>query len=438
MTPRSPSAPPGAPAGASAGPASGGRWPSRRTLCLLLLLLAGAWAANYWVEIVWQTFDWHAAGTVPNLDFAQYYAGGHNWNLGLDPYRNHPGVKGAIVHPRMDQPWITGYIYPPDLLPLFGALARLSYQSARMIWLFCNLGAFALLLAVAVGVSRGRRLEVFTAGVLLIVASYPFYWHVTYGQIDMIVAALTISGFLLYPRWRGWPSALLIALAIAAKVTPLVILAAMVAYYRDWRFLLKTLTCGALVLGVSLVAVRWSLYVEYVGKILPTISASDPSPYNQTALRYWSHYPGVTKAISLLGYAALVFLAWVIGRNSRRLTEGERLVDLRTERYALLLLAVLMMLFFSPLAWQQAYVWPIVPLALLFVSPPPRGSKWAVLVLGVAAALLSMCTWQHRVLDMTNVIGAGLAIITLMVFYLPLDLQRIRAAGEVGPAADGP
>ncbi len=406
----------------------------RRTVCILLLVAAAVIAANMWVEFTHDTFDWHDPGTAANMDFAQYYAGGHNWWLGLDPYVNHPGAPGAIAHPRMNQPEITGYIYPPTLLPLFGALSRLTYDAARTAWLGIDVAAFALLIAVAALLNKGRRLETVTACVLLTVVSFPFYWHVTYGQIDMVVAALTIAAFLLYPRWRGWPSAVLFALAIATKVTPVVILAAAVAYYRDWRLLLRTLVCGAAVLAVSLVAVDWSLFAEYVTKILPAISTPDPSPYNQTPLRFWWHYPAVVKVVSALGYAALVWLAWVAGRTTRRLDASRRRVDPRTEKYALLLFSVLMMLFFSPLAWQQAYVWPIVPLALVFVSPPPRGRPWAVVVLGVAALFISAQVVQLRGLDMPDIIGAGLALVALLLAWLPLEQ---RAPGDV-PARDVP
>ena len=420
------------PGGAGAGAGAAKRL-SRRTLCILLLLVAAVIAADMWVEFTHDTFDWHDPGTVPNMDFAQYYAGGHNWMLGLDPYVNHPGAPGAIAHPRMNQPEITGYIYPPTLLPLFGALSKLTYETARTVWLAIDVAAFALLIAVAALLNKGRRLETVTAAVLLTVVSFPFYWHVTYGQIDMVVAALTICAFLLYPRWRGWPSALLFAVAIATKVTPVVILAAAVAYYRDWRLLLRALVCGAAVFAVSLLAVDWSLFAEYATKILPAISTPDPSPYNQTPLRFWWRYPGVVKAVSVLGYAALVWIAWVAGRTSRRLDASQRRVDPRTEKYALLLFSVLMMLFFSPLAWQQAYVWPIVPLALVFVSPPPREKPWALFVLGVAAFFISAQVVQLRGLDMPNIAGAGLALVTLLLAWLPLDQ---RAGGDV-PARGG-
>lgn len=422
---------------------SSGAWISRRTTCLLLLLLAVALAAGFWVDLLHNDFnDRNSAVGVPQHDFFQYYAGGHNWALGLDPYVNHPGDARAIHHPRFHFPGISGYIYPPSVLPLMGLLARFDYDTARTAWLALNVGCFALLVLTAVAVTPGRRLEVLTACVLLTTVSYPFFYHVHEGQIDMIVAALSIAGFLLYPRWKGWPSAALLAVAVAVKVSPVLLVAVMALYFRDWRFLLKTIACGLVVFAVTLTVVDLSLYREYVVRILPTIAGSDLSPYNQTPLRFWYRYPTAVKIGAALGYAALLFLAWLSGRNTRRQPEGERLVPRGTERDAVLLLAVLLMLLFSPLAWQMAYVWAIVPLALVLVAPPPRDSRWALVVLGVAAALLSLRTWPYRVLDMTDMIGGAVAVLCLMRFYLPLDARPGAADGPTGMTArtteDGP
>ena len=405
-------------------------WPSRRTVCLLLLLVAAALAANFWVGILHNTFnDLSSAVGVPQHDFFQYYAGGHNWNLGLDPYLNHPNEPGVIHQPRPHYPQISGYIYPPSVLPLMGFLARFDYDTARTAWLALDAGFFALLILTAVAVSRGRRLEVLTACVLLTMVSFAFFYHVHEGQIDMIVAALSIGAFLLYPRWKGWPSAALLALAVAVKVSPVLLLAVMVLYFRDWRFLLKTLVCGLVIFGASLAVVDFALYREYVSRILPTIAGSDPSPFNQTPLRYWWRYPAAVKIGSALGYAALLFLAWAAGRGARLLPEAERRVDRGTERNAVLLLAVLLMLLFSPLAWQMAFVWVIVPLALILVAPPPRGKEWVLIALGVAAVLLSLRMWPYRVLDMTNMIGAALAALCVIRYYLPLETAAAPSGG---------
>ena len=311
----------------AAPPTAGGAWPSRRTVALLLVLLAAAIASSYWVEIVSRAFnDVDPIVHVPNYDFFQYYAGGYNWNLGLDPYRNHPGVPGAIQHPRFDTHQISGFIYPPTFLPVYGALARYTYEDARHAWLAITLSAFALLIGVALWVTPGRRLEVLGAVLLLTMASYPFIYHVHNGQVDLIAAAFTISGFLLYPRWRGWPSAALLALAVATKVTPVLILAVMVVYFRDWRLALKALLCGVALAALSLVWVHVGLYREFLFTTLPSIAVSDPSQFNQTVLRYWWKYPLVLKSVSALGYLALLFLVFVASRNRRRAPFGARRV----------------------------------------------------------------------------------------------------------------
>ena len=413
----------------AASSAPSGAWPSRRTLAALFVLLAATIAVSYWVEIVSHAFnDVDPIVHVPNYDFFQYYAGGHNWNMGLDPYVNHPGVPGAIVHPRFDTHQISGFIYPPTLLPVYGALAHYSYDDARRAWLAITLSAFALLVAVAVWVTPGRRLEVLGVTALLTVASYPFIYHVHNGQVDMISSALAVSGFLLYPRWRGWPAAALLALAIATKVTPVLLLAVMVVYFRDWRLVLKTLACGLVLFAGSLAWVHLALYRVFLFTTLPSIAVSDPSRFNQTVLRFWWKDPHVLKIVSALGYLALLFLVYVVSRNRKRRPLPEEAGDeRRRERYAVLLLAVLFMLFFSPLAWQMAYVWTIVPLALVLTARPPEGHPAAVPALGIAAALLCSRVFDLRVLDLLNVLGAAVAMLALMRWYLPLEQEE--AAG---------
>jgi hypothetical protein len=419
-------------------PGGPSRWLSRRTVCIALLLFAAALACSFWVEIIGNTLDgldvqanaasepeYFAYTSGHNFDFFQYYAGGHNWRLGLDPYLNHPDVPNAIHHPRHEDKTISGYIYPPTLLPAFGALARLDYADARHTWFVINVVFFALGIAVAAAVTPGRRLELITAAVLLTMCSYPFFYHVHQGQIDMIVAALAVSSFLLYPRWRGWPSAALIAVAILVKLTPVLLLAVMVIYFRDLRFLLKTVACLAIGLGLSLLAVAPHLYVEYFTTTLPKISVSSPDRYNQTLVRFWSHWPVMVKALSAFGYAALLFFAYVAGRNSRRIPESERTVDVLTESRAVLTLAVLMTLIFSPLAWQMAYVIAIVPVAALLIARPPRDRAWAPLGIALGAALISSRIFDVQVLNLLNVLGGSVVVLCVLYCYLPLRELRL-------------
>ena len=51
----------------------------------------------------------------------------------------------------------------------------------------------------------------------------------------------------------------------------------------------------------------------------------------------------------------------------------------------------------------------------------PAGRSVAVVTLGVAAALLCSRIFDVRVLDLLNVIGAAVAMLALMRWYLPLE-----------------
>jgi hypothetical protein len=68
----------------------------------------------------------------PNIDFHAYYSGGKAYLRGLDPYQD------------------TRYVYPPTFLPLYSLLARLSYRSARLLWV--EIYAAFFLLATALGI----------------------------------------------------------------------------------------------------------------------------------------------------------------------------------------------------------------------------------------------------------------------------------------------
>ena len=88
------------------------------------------------------------------------------------------------------------------------------------------------------------------------------------------------QAFLLYPRWRGWPTALLLALAVATKVTPVLILAVMVVYFRDWRLALKAL--AALLWLCPSSRVHVGLYREFIFTTLPSIAVEGPTRRSST------------------------------------------------------------------------------------------------------------------------------------------------------------
>ena len=339
-----------------------------------------------------------------------------------------PRGSGSIPLPRSER--ISGYIYPPAALPLFGVLSRLAYDQARAVWLGLCLTALLCPLAIGVVLARGRRWETAALGALLLAASDPVLFHIRQGQIDMIVAGLSITAFLLYGRLRSWPTAVLFALAVALKLTPAVVALSLVAYLRDWRLLGKTVIAGLAVAGVSLLAVSPGLYWEYVTTVLPSASGGNPFFHNQSLLRGWSHLDVWAKYASLGGYALVVAAAAVAGRGrqSDRDEAGSR--SLTSRSLQLLVLAVMGVLLFSPLSWRMAFVWAVVPMALVLAAAPWSGARWHYALAAAGALLMCLPVWDAPVLDSLETIGAVLAAAGVLAALLSGSGRAGRRAAD--------
>jgi hypothetical protein len=389
--------------------------------CTLLLAVAAVTGLVYWLPLARTYYDRPqgvgAGVSRPNFDFFQYYAAGHNWSLGLDPYRNHQGVPGAINHPRSTIQ--SGYIYPPTLLPVYGLLASLPYETARGVWLAFNAAVFAAALVVAAAVSRGRRLEVLAIGVFLIAISHPLLYAVRQGQVDMAVAGLTTLSFLLYRRWGSWASAVLLAIAVLTKTVPLFVLAMMVVYYRDVRFLAKVAVSLLLVVGISLTMVAGHLYLEYAGRVIFAVGSGSTFEMNQSLLRFWAQgLPNSVGVASAVFYVGILVFAWFLGGRRRRTLSndedsqgGPRIVDA-----AFYMLTVSLMLLFSPLAWHMWFVWIIVPAAVLLAHDLRSGLSPRSLAVAAGVLLMSaqVSIW-HEVLDSLNMIGAAVTAVAILL-----------------------
>lgn len=389
-----------------------GRSRRRRALIAALFFAAAVVFVVHWLPTAREYYDRaQPVQTGParaQYDFFQYWAAGHNWRLGLDPYAPVQHAPGAISIPRSTT--TSGFIYPPPMLPLLGQLSRLDYDTARGLWLALCLTALLCALAIGLLLARGRRWETAALGALLFAASDPVLFHLRQGQVDMIVAGLAISAFLLYGRLRSWPTALLFAAAVALKLTPVVLLLALVAYRRDWRLLLRTLAAGLVLAAVSLLVVSPDLYVEYVTSVLPEASGGNPFFHNQSLLRGWSHLDAWARYASLTGYGLVVAAAAVAGRGRRPADETwSGRPPMTSASLQLLTFAVMGLLLFSPLSWRMAFVWAVVPLALSLAAVPWRGARWQYALVACGAVLMCLPVWDRPVLDSLETIGAVLA-----------------------------
>jgi hypothetical protein len=378
---------------------------------------------------------------MPQYDLFQYYAAGHNWRAGFDPYAVLRDVPEAISIPRdYRSRTISGFIYPPVLLPLLSELSRVGYDDARALWLWISLAALLLPMVLAAALARGRRWETAALGMLLIAASDPLLFHIRQGQVDLIVAAFALTAFLLYGRLRSWPSAALFACAIAIKLSPLVVLLALVVFWRDWRLLVKTFVVGVALVTLSLIVVPWGLYVEYVSRVMPEISHGDWLYHNQSLLRGWGGYlTAWTRYVSLLGFALVVTASALSARVWRRTGSvaggGSPLAGGSSYVLAFAVLGVLLT---SPLSWRMAFVWTIVPMTLVLASVPWHGTRFQYSLVAAGALVMCLPLWELPLLDALETIGALLACAGLLGVLLRPRFQGEDPAGfAVDPPTSG-
>ncbi len=424
-----------APGERAAGGAPAPLWRRLALLALAIALVVGL-GSTVWLPAAHRSFDYHTRTHGWNWDFRVYYAAGRDWSLGIDPYSDQwlPVTTARVGEfpIRFAHQRTLRFIYPPTLLPLYRALAVLPYRTARVLWLGLNAAALAAAAVIALALERGRRLEVGAALLLLGLVSYPLLYHIREGNIDMIVAGLGTSAFLLYGRWRSWPTALLLALAIVTKVTPLLILAALVVYHRDLWLLAKSCAALAVLVGVSLLVMPLRFYDE-AAQVLFLRSRGMPTFVNQSAMRLLFHEHTAARLVAAAAVAALLVWLFVLGR---RAAAGRRAgappgrppaPDVR-----LFLVVVLVMLLFSPIAWVWTYVWAIVPGAMLLAGRWRLRGAVAWLWLAVSLALMSAPLAHHGVLDSVTMLGGAVGLAGLLAGYAGVIDVAAR------PAAPGP
>jgi hypothetical protein len=219
-----------------------------------------------------------------------------------------------------------------------------------------------------------------------------------------------------------------------AKVTPLLIVVALVLYYRDLRFLVKSFVCLVAVVLVSLLALSPHLYVEFARRILFRSRGSDYY-FNLSLLRWVTHPPLVPPLLGATAYAVLLLGVFLIGRGAARRRPSAAPLAATSSDMRVFALVVLVMLLFAPLSWVMAYVWLIVPFAVLLVGDeglPP----WARVALGGAALMTGIRIQLQPVISTVPILGAVLAIAVLVACLLPL-LGDGLTAGAPSPTAGG-
>jgi hypothetical protein len=218
---------------------------------LLVALVALSFLCN--LKILWTQRSYIAKGY---FDFVIYYTGAEIVNAGKASELYDLNVQQAYQDKFKfpGQPWLVQpFNHAPYELLLFLPLARLSYQSAYIIWFVFDILLLVVTYRILVPFVDSRHKLLFGA---LLFAFYPTMIAIKMGQ-DSVLSLLLLSGVfasLKYRREALAGSILALGLYKPHLVLPL---AGLLLASRHWRAAVGFAATGACLVGVSLAMVGW-------------------------------------------------------------------------------------------------------------------------------------------------------------------------------------
>ncbi|MFO7192640.1 MAG: glycosyltransferase 87 family protein [Thermocrispum agreste] len=309
------------------------------------------------------------------------------WPLGMDSVVYRAGANTLLDgDPLYDTPTLPAYepewallpfTYPPAAALLFVPLAPLAIPVAWGV-----LGAVSVsCLAVVVWLSlraTGARLfaTTATATAALTAAAIllePVWRTISLGQINLVLMALVMVDVLVVgargSRWGG----VLIGVASAIKLTPLIFVAHLVFIGR-WRDAIRSVATFAGLQGVLLLispydVVRYFTHALGDPERIGTIHWSDNQALNGLFLRLtggasWSLAAAIAVGAVLAPFAVLLM----------------RRYQLRGEPLQALLVTAFYGLLVSPVSWTHHWVWAM-PLLVVVLAHGGRRRWWPAVVL---------------------------------------------------------
>jgi hypothetical protein len=252
--------------------------------------------------------------------------------------------------------YIELYDYPPTLADLISPFTFLPFSTAMMVWYLLDIPALvwaAFLLSRMPGLSlSGRFLPV-----LAFLLGPPTISCLLVGQVTIYLFLIVVAGMVLYAREMTYSAAFLFALAIAIKLTPLILIIPLVAW-RDWKTLRAVALWGVAILAALSMLNGWESLSLYFFHEMPRLGTKfdflNRSLVSEMQV-LWSRspkgtsLPGVNMAGKVIAVLGLCYAAWQCRSKSVRNLSLEFKVECIA--YFLLLSCCL-----SPVGWVHAYL----------------------------------------------------------------------------------
>ena len=166
------------------------------------------------------------------------------------------------------------YLYPPTLADLMVPLTLLSPSAAFLAW-----NALNLIMIVLLSGALTRMLDMKFMGATILVAAATLLFRPTlstihWGEVSVLLTFLVIIGLSLYLKGHDHIAMILLALAIAIKLVPLIVILPLIAW-RKWKSLrLLAIWCVVILAGLWAVNGRETLNLFFLHQ-LPAMSSGD-------------------------------------------------------------------------------------------------------------------------------------------------------------------
>jgi len=247
----------------------------------------------------------------PSNDFKVYVGAGEAVLQGKDIYQ--------VPLPSLNTcpPVFSVFCVGPALLD------RVSPSFGRAMWLLVNLSALLFVLHLASRLIHGARLPISSAPLLVpLLVTLPYIlYHLLYHQVNLIVFALTLGGMKLQEDRKEWQGGLLVGLASALKVMPILFLPYLL-YRRRWVAALWAFIAAAGFTLSPILVMGWDRFAgdfQHWIAMLTHNPCWDAGQRNQSILAMWDRIlghgmiPFVSPGVTYLpmSEAPIVRFAWV-------------------------------------------------------------------------------------------------------------------------------
>lgn len=368
--------------------------------------------AGLFLLIVWRfvAFAFHVGNNGLQMDYSALYHAGRSVNKGYSPYVNNiqanPVIWDGIAYYKHSR-----FLYPPLAANFFQIYAIFPYSFAKFLWIFTNLLGIFLSLYLSLKmlkIKTGLQIWLFLGIVTLVY--HPLFVLLERGQVDGLVILLLVSGIyflVMKPEKLGWIGGVFLVFAALFKLY-LGFLFIFLLLRRKWSAAIGYIGGGILILLLTTLLNGKESIPDYLGEHLPRISEygeKGPDEARLTQEEYSKLFQGVQERgttriqrktytqglfaftsvasgftvtarllkglgiqldsnlkISLVTYLLLLGIVYLIQRKLGRIDGPADMVYW--------LIAILIVLFGSPLAWAMSMVWllPIIVIPIYYMD----------------------------------------------------------------------